>query len=131
MESTWNLVEATEYIKYNAIDNEDFLGADDDTKIKLLNVARNVLTRKFKGLVIPEKASYMYAATLGAIYNDTNKLAQQGIASFSISGISFTFKDWAKKDIEDYITDDVTELISEANGNIPVSSGRSVKWVTL
>lgn len=131
MESTWNLVEATEYVKYNAIDNEDFLGADDDTKIKLLNVARNVLTRKFKGLVIPEKASYMYAATLGAIYNDTNKLAQQGIASFSISGISFTFKDWAKKDIEDYITDDVTELISEANGNIPVSSGRSIKWVTL
>lgn len=131
METMWNLVDATEFIKFNAIDNEDFLGADDDGKTKLLNVSRNVLTRKFKGLIIPDKASYMYAAILGAIYNDTNKLAQQGVAGFSISGISFTFKDWAKKDIEDYITDDVTELISQANGNIPVSSGRSIKWVTL
>lgn len=131
METSWNLVEATDFIKYNAIDNEDFLGADDDTKIKLLNVSSGVLNRKFKGLIIPEKATYLFAATLGAVYNDTNKLAQQGIASFSISGISFTFKDWAKKDITDYITDDICELISEANGNIPVSSGRSIKWVTL
>lgn len=127
----WDLNAATNYVKFYAIDNEDFLAADEDTQKKLLNVAERVLTRKFKGLTIPKNAVYLYAAILGAIYNDTNKMAQQGIASFSISGISFTFKDWAKKDITDFISDDVTELISEANDGIPVSNGRSIKWVTL
>lgn len=131
METEWNLLEAADFIKYHAIDNEDFLGADNDVQIKLLNVSKATLTRKFKGLIIPNNAVYLFAATIGALYNDTNKLAQQGVASFSISGISFTFKDWAKKSITDYITEDVTELISEANGGIHVSSGRSIKWVSM
>lgn len=131
METEWNLLEAADFIKYHAIDNEDFLGADNDVQIKLLNVSKAALTRKFKGLIIPNNAVYLFAATIGALYNDTNKLAQQGVASFSISGISFTFKDWAKKSITDYITEDVTELISEANGGIHVSSGRSIKWVSM
>ena len=131
METEWNLLEAADFIKYHAIDNEDFLGADNDVQIKLLNVSKATLTRKFKGLIIPNNAVYLFAATIGALYNDTNKLAQQGVASFSISGISFTFKDWAKKSITDYITEDVTELISEENGGIHVSSGSSIKWVSM
>ena len=131
METEWNLLEAADFIKYHAIDNEDFLGADNDVQIKLLNVSKATLTRKFKGLIIPNNAVYLFAATIGSLYNDTNKQAQQGVASFSISGISFTFKDWAKKSITDYITEDVTELISEANGGIHVSSGRSIKWVSM
>lgn len=131
METEWNLLEAADFIKYHAIDNEDFLGADNDVQIKLLNVSKATLTRKFKGLIIPNNAVYLFAATIGALYNDTNKLAQQGVASFSISGISLTFKDWAKKSITDYITEDVTELISGANGGIHVSSGRSIKWVSM
>lgn len=121
----WNLVEAAEFIRYNTLDNEDFLEADDIRKTALLNVALRTIKRRFAGYTIPNEASYIFAATLAALFNDTNKLAQQGVASFSVGGkVTYTFKDWAKKDFSDMIPEEVAELIG-------AKSGRCVSYTIL
>ena len=127
---TWDLVGATEYIRLNTLDNEDFIDADETRKTALLNVSSRELTRKFNAYTIPNEAVYLFANTLASAFNDTNKLAQQGIAGFSVKGISFTFKDWAKKDVDALIPPEVYALVGEANG-VELSSGRSVKWTVL
>lgn len=127
---TWNLTEATDYIRLNTLDNEDFIDADDERKIALLNVSKRTLDRKFTGKTIPNEAVYVFAATLGAAFNDTNKLQQQGVAGFSISGISFTFKDWAKRSIDFLIPQEVYDIIGDANGGEKLG-GRNVTWTVL
>lgn len=126
----WNLVEAIDYVTYHAIDNEDFLASDDTTKLRFLNVGERTLRRAFKGYAIPNEACYLFACVLNANYNDTTVMAQRGIAGFSVDGISFTFKDWAKGELSDLITDDISDLITEANPGIDSNNGR-IKWVTL
>jgi len=126
----WNLVEALDYVKFNAIDNEDFLDADEVTQTKLLNVADRTLKRKFKGLTIPNNAVYLFGAALGSAFNDTNVKQQQGWASMSVDGVSVTFKDWAKKGLDALIPQEVIDLINEENG-VELSTGASIKWVTL
>ncbi|MGN7387728.1 hypothetical protein [Sporosarcina sp. SAFN-015] len=120
----WNLTEASEYIRLNTLDNEDFTDADDERKTAILNVAQRTLTRKYSGYTIPNEAVYLFAPVLAAAFNDTNKLQQQGVASFSVRGMSFTFKDWAKKDIDALIPAEVADLIG-------APSGRQVKWTVL
>lgn len=126
----WNLTEAIEYVLYHAVDNEDFLDSDNTAKVRFLNVGRRTLRRAFKGYVIPIEAEYLFACVLNANYNDTTVMAQRGIAGFSVDGISFTFKDWAKKELDDLITDDIRDLITEANPDIDGGNSR-IKWVTL
>lgn len=121
----WNLEEATEYIRFNAIDNEDFLEAEDDDKTRMITIASRTLSRKYSGYTIPESAVYLFSAVLAVAYlNDTNKMSQQGVASFSVRGISMTFKDWAKKGLDDLVTDEV-------KAEIGVPSGRTVKWTVM
>ncbi|MEH6941678.1 hypothetical protein [Bacillus sp. JJ722] len=127
----FDLTEATEYITLNTLDNEDFLDADDTRKTAILNVASRTLTRKFNGYKIPDEAVYLFAAVLASAFNDTNKLQQQGVASFSVKGISFTFKDWAKKGLDELVPDEVVDLVKEENGITELSTGKSVKWTVL
>ena len=126
----WDLITAEAYISLNTLDNEDFIDGDDTRKTALLNVASRTLTRKFSGLTIPKEAVYLFGAALASAYNDTNKLAQQGVAGFSIKGVSFTFKDWAKKGLDAYISEEIIDIINEENG-VELSTGRAVKWTTL
>lgn len=120
----WDISEAMEYILFNSLDNEDFIDADDERKIAILNVALRTLKRKYSGYNIPNEAVYLFAPVLAAAFNDTNKLQQQGIASFSVRGIAFTFKDWAKKDIDALIPPEVADIIG-------APSGRQVKWTVM
>lgn len=129
--SGWDLAEAVEYVTFHAVDNEDFLASDDITKARFLNVGHRTLQRAFKGYTIPLQADYLFACVLNANYNDTTVYAQRGVASFSVDGINFTFKDWAKKDLTALITDEIKEMINEANPDAPVASGGKLKWVTL
>ena len=126
----WNLVEAREYAMYHAIDNEDFLGGDETQQIRFLNVARRTLARAYKDYVIPIEAEYLFACVLNANYNDITIHSQRGAAGFSIDGASFTFKDWAKKELDDLITADIRDLIAGANPDMDGGNGR-IKWVTL
>lgn len=120
----WDLIAAADYIRLNTLDNEDYLDGDETRQTALLNVSKRTLDRKFSGKTIPDEAVYVFAATLGAAYNDTNKLQQQGVAGFSISGISFTFKDWAKRPIDHLIPEEVYDLVG-------VSRGKTVRWTVL
>jgi len=126
----WDLTEATEYVAYHAVDNEDFLSSDNTIQVRFLNVSKRTLQRAYKGYLIPIEASYLFACVLNANFNDTTVMAQRGVAGFSVDGISFTFKDWAKKELDDLITDDIRDLITEANPSIDSNNGR-IKWVTL
>lgn len=112
----WNLEEATEYIRFNAIDNEDYLENDEERQTAILNVSLRTLKRRYRDYEIPDEAVYLFAATLAAAFNDTNKMAQQGIASFSVKGIAFTFKDWAKKGLDSLIPDEVADIIGAPTG---------------
>ena len=103
----WDLTEATDFVLRNTLDNEDFLEAEEIRKEALLNVSKRELDRKFSAYTVSNTAVYIFANTLASAFNDTNKLQQQGVASFSIKGISFTFKDWAKKDIDALIPTEV------------------------
>ena len=126
---TWDLIAAADYIRLNTLDNEDYLDADDTRQTALLNVSKKTLDRKFSGYTIPNEAVYVFAATLGAAFNDTNKLQQQGVAGFSVKGISFTFKDWAKRHIDHLIPEECFDLVGEANG--VKLGGRTVRWTVL
>lgn len=114
--TAWNLVEAREYVTYNAIDNEDFLDADDTAVMRFLNVAQRTLTRRFKSYRVPNEAVYLFAAVLAWSFNDVNKLAQQGQASFSVKGINTTFKDWSRKGLDALVPQEVLDIIADENG---------------
>lgn len=124
----WNLTEAIEYVTYHAVDNEDFLAADETNKARFLNIANRTLKARYKGATIPVEATYLFACVLNANYNDTTVMAQRGIAGFSIDGISFTFKDWAKKELADLIPAEIADMIEDANGGASGAS-RVKAWV--
>lgn len=122
----WNIDAADDYIRYHSLDNEDWFDADDDRKNALLNVSSSTLNARFRRYLenedfplteIPESSVYTFAAVLAWVYNDTNKMAQQGVASMSIRGMAITFKDWAKKDLYAFIPESVYEDIGVPYGN--------------
>ncbi|GIQ63713.1 hypothetical protein PACILC2_22810 [Paenibacillus cisolokensis] len=126
-----NIADADAYIAANCIDIEDWTDADDAKKQRILNVADRKLTTKYAQYTIPDAAVYEYANELAIAFNDTNRLQQQGVASFGLTGVAnFTFKDWAKSGLDAWISDTVLDLISEANGGVPLSR-RSIKWTVL
>lgn len=126
----WNLAEVNEYILLNTLDNEDYIDAEAERQIALLNVANNTLSRKYNAYTIPNEAVYLFASVLGAAFNDTNKLARQGVASFSVKGIAFSFKKQETKDLSSLIPSESVALIGEANG-VTLSTGRTVKWTVI
>ena len=117
----WDLDAADVYVRRTVLAWEDFVALNEegeegiDKKHARLNVAYRTLRNAFRGKKIPDEATYYFAAVLASVYNDTLVQAQRGVASFAVRGISFTFKDWAKKDLDEYITDDIANIIDDAN----------------
>lgn len=125
-----NITDADSYINLHVIDVEDWFDSDNDRKQRLLNVAHTTLTKRYSKYKIPDIAVYDFAAVLSTVYSDTNKLAQQGVKQFSISGIAFTFNGGKAKEIVDLIPQSTLDLISEENGGVNLSThrvGRSVR----
>ncbi|MCV4329543.1 hypothetical protein [Bacillus velezensis] len=117
---------ANEYINRMTIDNEDWNDYDDAKQQRVLNVAEDVLARKFRKYVIPDDAVYEFTNVLAIAYNDTNRLKKHGIASYSITSVgSFTYKETLRSDDESLIPKKTINLIEEANG--VKLSGRNVK----
>lgn len=109
-----NITDADAYITANTLDNEDWQSLDDQRKTAFLNVAQRVLGERFPDVdALPDEAVYLFANNLAWAYNDTNKYARQGVASFSVKGISFTFKDVAgrTKVAADFIPDSVFVML--------------------
>ncbi|MCA1232024.1 hypothetical protein A6g_18075 [Bacillus velezensis] len=117
---------ANEYINRMTIDNEDWNDYDDAKQQRVLNVAEDVLARKFRKYVIPDDAVYEFTNVLAIAYNDTNRLKKHGIASYSLTGVgSFTYKETLRADDESLIPKKTIDLIEEEN-DVKLS-GRTVK----
>ncbi|MED1401690.1 hypothetical protein [Bacillus mycoides] len=82
---------------------------------------------------IPYNAIYECSAYLAIVYNDTNKMQQQGIASFSVTGVgSFTFKEnnvssAIGQPLSELIPDSVLQL-NEAESEDLQLTGRVISW---
>jgi hypothetical protein len=125
-----NSFDADSYIEVNVIDIEDWQDCDADKKDRIITVANLTLSRKFTDYTIPDNAVYEFASVLATAFNDTNRLNNQGIASFSITGVSsFNFKDTQRRDIDSFIPEVVYQLIGEAN-DVKLSR-RRVGWSVL
>jgi len=122
---------ADEYINANCIDIEDWTDCDVAKKQRILNVAERTLSHKYSQYTIPAAAVYEFANELAIAFNDTNRLQQQGVAAFGLTGVAnFTFKDWAKSGIESWIPESALDIIGEANGGIKLGR-KTMKWVTM
>lgn len=140
-------VDATTYITSNLVTSEDWTDADDAKKQRLLNVAvreltdfcdERILTDKITSYTLPNEAVYEYAAYLAIAFNDTNKMQQQGVAGFSVTGVgSFTFKQNLTSSVlglplREIIPDTAKKLIDKANSSIDgykKLAGRNVGWL--
>ncbi|MDQ0154915.1 hypothetical protein [Robertmurraya andreesenii] len=120
------------YIDQNVIVIEDWTDSDDAKKQRLLNVAESTLKRVYPQYTIPDNAVYEYAAVLATAFNDTNVQKQNGVKSFSISGIQFTFNGGAD-DLESLIPPSALHLIGVENGiDLGGSSkAKRVKWTVM
>jgi S-formylglutathione hydrolase FrmB len=126
-----DVISADAYIEGNVIDIEDWQSADDAKKSRILNVASQVLARKYPTYTIPDNAVYEYCGALAIAFNDTNRLNNQGIAGFSITGVgSFNFKTTQPRTLEAFIPQVALELIGAANGGIKLGK-RVVKWTVI
>ncbi|CAM2951773.1 hypothetical protein PASE110613_09125 [Paenibacillus sediminis] len=122
------------YINANCIDIDDWTDADTAKKQRILNVAENTLTRAYSQYTIPDEAVYEFSNTLVVAFNDTNKLAQQGLTGFTVDKVgSFNFKDafvnGVGADLRKFIPQSALDLIGDANG--VTLSKRATKWVTM
>lgn len=122
-----NIFDADSYIELNVIVIDDWTDSDDDKKQRLLNVAQSTLTRVYPTYTIPDNAVYEYAAVLAMAYNDTNAMKQNGVRSFAVAGISFTFGT-GKETIESLIPNTARAIIGTEN-NVKLYS--RVKWTVL
>ncbi|MGN9867315.1 hypothetical protein [Bacillus swezeyi] len=121
---------ADEYINSFTVDNEDWNDYATEKKQRIINVAEDVLVRKFPDYTIPDNAVYEFANVLAISYNDTNRLNKQGVASFSITGVaSFNFKDTLNVDDESLIPKKTLDLIGEENG--VKLGGRRIQWTVM
>lgn len=126
-----NIFDADSYIESNVIVIDDWTDSDDDKKQRILNVASSTLNRVYPQYMIPDNAVYEYAAVLAVAFNDTNAQRQNGVKSFSVVGIQFTF-DGGKESIESMIPATARHLIGEANSvDIGGNGGKRVKWTVL
>ena len=127
-----NIFDADSYIESNVIVIDDWTDSDDDRKQRILNVASSTLSRVYSQYTIPDNAVYEYAAVLAIAFNDTNAQKQNGVKSFSVAGIQFTF-DGGKESIESMIPATTLHLIGQENGVDlgGTTGGKRVKWTVL
>jgi hypothetical protein len=124
------ILDADAYIETNVIDIEDWKDSDTSKKQRILNVASATLTRKYPDYIIPDESVYEFSSVLATAFNDTNRLNNQGIASFSITGVSsFNFKDTQSRSMDAFIPEITYQLIGEAN-DVKLSR-RRVGWSVL
>ncbi|ANY67732.1 hypothetical protein BBD42_15605 [Paenibacillus sp. BIHB 4019] len=129
-----NVTEADEYIGANCIVIEDWTDADEASKGRILNVAGRTLARKYPKYTIPDAAAYEFANVLATAYNDTNKLARQGIEDFALNltvtvGFKADLVVGPDADLAALIPQVALDLIGAENG--VVISKRGVKWTVL
>lgn len=126
-----NVTDANTYISANCIDIEDWVDSDDAKKQRIVNVAGRTLSTRYPTYTIPDAAVYEFANVLATAFNDTNRLAKQGVSSFSIgetASFNFSEKYVTSPDFDaaKLIPKAALDLIGTANG--VTLSKRRVYW---
>lgn len=119
--------DADDYIEQYVIMAEDWADCNDEKKQRLLNVAQSTLARVYPTYIIPDNAVYEYMAVLATAFNETNVQRQNGVKSFGVAGMQFTFGH-GKDTIESLIPTSARALIGKEN-NVQIA-GR-IKWTVL
>jgi hypothetical protein len=127
-----SVADADTYISANCIDIEDWTDAEDAKKQRIVTVADRTLAGKYPKYTIPDAAVYEFANVLATVFNDTNRLQQQGVTAFALTGtVSFNFKADEVRGpgaaLTRFIPQSALDIISAENGGIPLSR-RSVGW---
>ncbi|WP_151737240.1 hypothetical protein [Paenibacillus tengchongensis] len=109
------------YISANCIDIDDWAGADEAKKLRIVNVASRDLARFYPQYTIPDAAVYEFANVLATVFGDTAGIAQKGVVSTSVGGkVSVNFKDSAVNgpggSTRKYIPQAALDLIGAENG---------------
>ncbi|WP_001083254.1 hypothetical protein [Bacillus cereus] len=98
-----------------------------------MNSADRTLRNQCKGYDIPHNAICELSAYLVIVYNDTNKMQRQGIASFSVTGFgAFTFKEdnassTIGKQLSELIPGSVLQLNEVESEDLQLT-GRVIGW---
>lgn len=112
------------YVGGFVADPEEYLSLESASKKRYCNIASRTLTSKYRGYVIPADAVYDFASLLATTFSDQNKLAQQGVTQFSLSGsVGISFKN-GKQELADLVPRHIADLISDANPDLPKVGGR-------
>jgi hypothetical protein len=135
--------DATAYISAYIVTSDDWTEADEAKQQRLLNVAQRTLTDYCDDKILsdtvttytlPDNAVYECAAYFAIVFNDTNKMQQQGVAGFGITGVgSFTFKqnngviNGIGQPLDQLIPDSAKKLIDKVNGT--ALAGRNIGWL--
>lgn len=107
------------YVSNYVTDPEEYLSLDDANKRRYCNIASRTLQSKYAGYAVPNEAVYDFAAVLATTFSDQNKLAQQGVTQFSLSGsIGISFRN-GKQELAALVPDHVADIISDANPHLP------------
>ena len=118
------------YVGSFVADPEEYLSLESASKQRYCNIASRTLSSKFGSYVIPADAVYDFASVLATTFSDQNKLAQQGVTQFSLSGsVGISFKN-GKQELADLVPRHVAEIISDANPDLP-KLGDRIKPTTL
>lgn len=128
------LDDAKAYIAANCIDIDEWESASEAKKQRIVTVAARDLAQFYPQYTIPDAAVYEFANVLATVYGDTARLAQQGIASNTVTGVvATTFADGAVNlpggSTRKFVPQTALDLIGAANG--VTLSKRGVKWVTM
>lgn len=86
------VADADQYFNENVLHNEEWTGADEDTKLRALNNAKAQLYRYFRNYneetkPLPDAAIYEQALWL-LRKDDANRKGEQGVMQVTVSGIS-------------------------------------------
>lgn len=127
-----SLQACNDYIEQFCLDIIDWQIVEDDRRQRYLNVANRTLADMFENLIIPDEAVYETANAFSITFNDTNRLQQHGIDTFSIVGLgSFEFRkptvhNQGNLNLKDYVPKIAVDMINKAN-NIQ-NSDKRVRW---
>ncbi|AWB45279.1 hypothetical protein DCC85_14290 [Paenibacillus sp. CAA11] len=126
--------DANAYIAANCIDIDEWIGADEAKKQRIVTVAARDLARYYSKYTIPDAAVYEFANVLATVYGDVAGAMQKGVVSQSIGGkISVSYKDALVTgpggDTRKFIPQAALDIIGAENG--VTLSKRAPKWTVM
>lgn len=121
-----NIQEANAYFDTSVLHNYEWINADEDTRLRALNNAKNILYRAYRRFnesrnPLPDEVIYEQALWLLRM-DDTIRKSEQGVTSIMVDGIQISITK-----IDKNISPQVISLLGRRVGKS--TSGRKGYWV--